>query len=452
MDSAQTLELAVQYHQAGNLGEAEKLYRQVLQAQPRHPDALHLLGVIAHQAGRREQAIDLMQSALRERPNFAEAQCNLGCVRLEMGDLASAEQTFRAAVRTDPRHARAQGFLASLLHGKLPADERAMLERRLADSDLDDSSRASLHFSLAQVCDARGEYEQAAAHMRQANALALTVYHRLGKRYERDQHARFIDFLMSAFTTEFFERVRGFGLETERPVFIVGLPRSGTTLTEQILAAHSQVFGAGELTLGRDVFLVLDPQPTEQGLLAALSGMQCDTVRRAAQWHLDQLNSLNSTAARVVDKLPENCLYLGLLAVLFPRGKFIHCRRDLRDVGLSCWMTNFTQLDWANDLDDIAGRFRGYLRIMEHWRRVLPVPMLDVRYEETVADLPGTARRIVEWCGLNWEPACLDFHEAVRPIRTASAIQVRKPIYTGSVGRWRHYERELRAWFATLNS
>jgi hypothetical protein len=153
---------------------------------------------------------------------------------------------------------------------------------------------------------------------------------------------------------------------------------------------------------------------------------------------------------RIVDKMPDNYVFLGLLAVLFPRATFIHCRRDLRDVAVSCWMTDFHGIRWANDMDQIAGRFQQYRRLMDHWREVLPVPMLDIDYEETVADLEGMARRLLDWCGLAWEPACLRFHETQRPIRTASVTQVRQPIYKGSVGRWRNYERELAKLFMKL--
>jgi hypothetical protein len=148
--------------------------------------------------------------------------------------------------------------------------------------------------------------------------------------------------------------------------------------------------------------------------------------------------------------MPDNYLYLGLLAILFPKAKFIHCRRDPRDIAVSCWMTNFSHIRWANDPDHIASRFAEYHRIMEHWRGVLPVPVLDVDYEETVADLEGVARRLVAWCGLDWEPACLAFHEGRRPVRTASVTQVRQPIYSRSVARWKHYEPTLGPMFAKL--
>jgi hypothetical protein len=172
--------------------------------------------------------------------------------------------------------------------------------------------------------------------------------------------------------------------------------------------------------------------------------------RRIGEQHLKRLEELNADRSRVVDKMPDNYLYLGLLAALFPRAKFIHCRRDLRDVAVSCWMTNFRQIRWANDPDHIAARFQAYGRIMEHWRRVLPVPMLEIDYEETVADREGAARRLVAWCGLEWEPACLHFHEGNRPVRTASVTQVRRPIYWRSLGRWKNYERSLEPLLARL--
>jgi hypothetical protein len=173
-------------------------------------------------------------------------------------------------------------------------------------------------------------------------------------------------------------------------------------------------------------------------------------VQQVAQGHLDRLDALNDRAPRVVDKLPENYLNLGLIVTMFPRAKLIHCRRDLRDVAVSCWMTNFQQIRWAADPEHIAARFREYRRVMDHWRQVLPVPLLEVDYEETVADLEGAARRLVGWCGLVWEPACLNFHETRRPVRTASITQVRQPIYTHSVARWKNYAGALAPLFAQL--
>jgi hypothetical protein len=254
--------------------------------------------------------------------------------------------------------------------------------------------------------------------------------------------------MIAVCTPDFFAQVRGFGLESELPVFVVGLPRSGTTLVEQILASHSQVFGAGEIKLARDTMAAFGGEGIDS--VEGLRRLNRPTAQRLASRHLESLRAFHGTALRIVDKMPENYLYLGLLASLFPRAKFIHCRRDLHDVAVSCWMTHFQQIHWANDQQHMASRFSDYERIMEHWRKVLPVPLLEVDYEETVADLEGVARKLVAWCGLAWEPTCLEFHRAKRPVRTVSAVQVRQPVFRTSVGRWKHYEQALASLFAQL--
>jgi hypothetical protein len=321
----------------------------------------------------------------------------------------------------------------------------------LTDPAVTGPNRLGLHFGLAQVLDSRGRHAEAADHLRHANALRLAVARQQGKVYEPHEHRLLVDGLIAAFTRELFERTRGFGLDTELPLFIVGLPRSGTTLIEQILASHSQVHGGGELRFVRQSFEALP-----EVLQCPASPCQCvaafnrGTVEHIARDHLARLDRLDGVALRVADKMPDNYLYLGLIAMLFPRARLIHCRRDLRDVAVSCWMTNFRQIRWANDLGHIAARFADYRRLMSHWRQVLPVPVLEVSYEETVSDLESVARKLVAWAGLSWEPACLAFHETVRPVRTASVAQVRQPIYTRSVARWKNYEKDLAPLFEQL--
>ena len=258
--------------------------------------------------------------------------------------------------------------------------------------------------------------------------------------------------MLATFTPQFFARASGFGLETEQPVFIVGLPRSGTTLVEQILASHSRVFGAGELRYCDETFQSLPKAMNRNDTpFDCLPDLDRETARRLAQRHLDRLRALDARALRIVDKMPENYQYLGLIRVLFPRSRLIHCRRDLRDVALSCWMTNFASVPWACDAEQIVSHFEEYSRLMDHWRKVLPAPPLDVVYEELVEDPEGVARRIVKWCGLEWEPGCLRFYETRRPVRTASALQVRRPIYKSSVGRWKNYEKSLGELFSRVH-
>jgi tetratricopeptide (TPR) repeat protein len=429
--------------------EAIARYQVALRLDPVHAESHNGLGWVRHEQGRYEEAMRHYREALRLDPSLAAAHGNLGTLLEELSDFPAAERCFREALRHDARQAGALAQLATMLRAKLPEADLAAMRRLLDDPYLSGGKRSALHFGLAQALDARGNYAEAAEHLRQANALALAQWQQRGQAYDPVSHARFASGMIAACTPEFFARVRGWGLETERPIFIVGLPRSGTTLTEQILAQHSQVFGAGELSLVPEAFSTLpgrrEAEPPER-----LGRLDPETARGIARRHLDRLGELNASARRVADKLPDNYQFLGFLAALFPKAKFIHCRRDLRDVAVSCWMTHFRQIRWASDPDHIATRFQEYARLMAHWRRVLLVPLLDVAYEETVADLEGTARRLVAWCGLEWEPACLAFHEGKGPVRTASVSQVRQPLYARSVARWKHYETSLGSLFDRL--
>jgi tetratricopeptide (TPR) repeat protein len=442
---------------ASALGEKELYddalarYEVALRLDPGFAEAHNGIGFIRHEQGRDEEARAHYETALRLKPDFAPTHGNLGTLLEELNDLQGAENCFRAALRHDPSHAGALAHLATLLRGKYPEEDLARLRELLADPDLLEGKRAVLHFGLAQTLDARGAYTEAADSLRQANALTLSARRKRGLDYDPASHTDFVTQMIAACSTAFFERLRGAGSETERPVFIIGLPRSGTTLVEQILASHSQVWGAGELRFAREDFESLPSvMNSAEPAMTCLGRIDREGIGTVGERHLARLHALNEPASRIVDKMPDNYLYLGLLAVLFPKAKFIHCRRDLRDIAVSCWMTNFRQIRWANDPDHIAKRFGEYLRLMEHWRTVLPVETLDIAYEDTVADVEGVARRLVAWCGLNWEPGCLAFHESKRPVRTASVTQVRQPLYTRSVARWKHYQSALGELFEKL--
>jgi tetratricopeptide (TPR) repeat protein len=424
-------------------GEAIPCWERVLALEPTRAVAHRSLGWCLQEEGRQEEAVVHYRQSLRLQPDAGSTYLNLGGWHEERGELAEAEASFREALRVAPNFALPHARLATLLSSKLPDADLGALEERLKDTTLGDGPRARLLFGLAHVLDARGEYARAGECLRQANALSLGQ-DRGRPPYVPSEHERFADALIRTFDVSWFARTAGLGSSTRRPVFIFGLPRSGTTLIEQVLASHSRVHGAGELRFARQTFDAV-PGVTGRSVspMEAVVEIDAAALRVLAERHEARLQALGGLAERIVDKMPDNYMYVGLLAALFPKATFIHCRRDVRDVAVSCWLTDFRSIRWANDPGHIASRITQYRRLMDHWRKVLPVPMLEVDYEETVTDLEAVARRLVAACGLAWEPACLEFHQTRRPIRTASVSQVRQPVYQRSVARWKNYEREL---------
>jgi tetratricopeptide (TPR) repeat protein len=444
--------LAELYTEREDPGEAIPHYeRAVALAEDERP-GIHLsLGWALQEEGRLTEAREHYETALKIQPDSAAAQLNIGGLSEEQGQMDKAEEAFRTALRLQPAFPIPHARLATLLRGKLPDEDLAALEKRLADPQLPQGPRARLLFGLCHVLDARGDYARAGECLRESNALSKELAK--GQReYVPADHERFVNGLLKTFDSALFARVGGAGHDSRLPVFVFGLPRSGTTLIEQILASHSRFHGAGELRMARQSFEAIPATLGLPGLpMECVPHIDGPALRRLAEQHLERLRTLaGNRPDRVADKMPDNYMYLGLMAVVFPRATFIHCRRDLRDIAVSCWMTDFRSIRWANDPEHIASRFQQYRRIMDHWQAVLPSPIHHVDYEETVADTESVARRLIAACGLEWEPACLEFYRHDRPIRTASVTQVRQPVYKRSVARWKNYEPSLGKLFATL--
>ena len=446
-------ELADLYQKREDLDRAIEIRRRILHLTPGNPvDARLELGSALQADGRHPEALEQFLVAQQECSSSPQVHLALGGIYEEQGDMAAAEAEMRAALATQPRFPVAYARLATLLRGKLPDGDLGVIEDLLSDPTLGQVPRARLLFSLAHVLDARGDYTRAAACLKEANASTLHSRRAEGLAYDPDHHDRLVQGIMNGFDRAFFQRTSDFGLTTKRPVFVVGLPRSGTTLVEQILASHPRVFGAGERLFGRRSFEGL-PAATGRNLPPAecVASAGKAALNGLAQQHLVRLNALNQGRSdRIVDKLPDNYLYIGLLYSMFPDSLFVHCRRDLRDVAVSCWMSDFRSIRWANCPEHIGSRFLRYRQLMEHWKEVFPGNLIEVNYEETVSDLEAVSRRLIEKCELEWHTSCLEFYHTPRVVRTASLTQVRQPIYTNSVARWRNYQDVLADLFALI--
>jgi tetratricopeptide (TPR) repeat protein len=428
----------------GEPAEAIPCYRQAVRWRPTYADACLNLGNALRQDDRLDEGLAWYREAVRLRPASAKARNNLAAALLEMGEVREAETHLRDSLKFEPGSAQVLHTLAAngLYTDADPGPDQ--LRARLAQGGIPPLEAAQLHFVLAHLLDRAGRADEAFDHFREANRHGREVARQAGDAFDPEEHSRLVDRLMAVFTPTYFERVRGLGLDTEVPVFVVGMPRSGSSLVEQILSHHPDVAGVGELrdlprlaaSLSRRLGAA-EPYPE------CVSRLDGATARQLAEGYLARVQGLAGAARRITDKMLENFLHLGLIATLFPRARVIHCRRDPLDTCVSCFCQMFRSLNFTWDLGDLGHYHRQYERLMAHWRAALPLPVLDVVYEELVAEPEGGSRRLVEFCDLPWDERCLRFHENPRPVRTVSKLQVRRPVYSSSVGRWRRYAAHL---------
>jgi tetratricopeptide (TPR) repeat protein len=492
---------------SGILPDAIRCLTRSLQIDPRHADSWHNLGCALKTAGDRDgafkafknalaidaqrantylalgnllieseqfdDAVECFERAARHDPTLTAARSRLAQQLSERGQVQRAESLFRQSLGLDPNHVQswfglgrtledlgeAEGALGCYRNvlSRMPAHAHAIgqylalvrddaepevLTRALSimnDETTADDARALIGYGLLKYHDRRCDYAAAAA----AGLAANAARRRSAGPLDRAALAQRIDHMLSRYDEEFFAARRRFGLGTDQPVFIVGLPRSGTTLTEQILSAHPLLHGAGELPdLARIAQRCIGPD--EEPWLAAFHLDEMASRKHGYEY----LGALRAGAPKgrrhISDKSPLNFFQLAFAALLFPRARVIHCRRSACDNALSIWMENFNPGQrYATDFSDLAYFTAQYERLMEHWRQHLPLPILELQYEETVRDTEIQARRLMEFLEVPWDKRCLDFHRSERAVQTPSRWQVRQPIYTRSVGRWRTYAEYL---------
>ncbi len=300
---------------------------------------------------------------------------------------------------------------------------------------------AYIHFALGKGLEDVGDYPRAFEHWLEGNALR-----RREVEYNETAYQRAFQAITERFDQSLLDRFGGVGDPSPVPIFIVGMPRSGTTLVEQILASHPQVQAAGELShLHRVASTVPDADGRVIAFPQSIARLDGDGFRRMGQAYLASLPTLGDGKTRITDKMPTNFAYVGLLRLILPNARIIHTVRDPVDTCVSCFSRLFPAgVTFSYDLAELGCYYRWYHELMEHWRTVLPAgAMLDVVYEDVIDDLEAQARRLIDYCGLPWDDRCLRFHQTNRPIKTASNVQVRRSLYRSSLARWRRYEAYL---------
>lgn len=418
----------------GQLTEAQACYRRALQINPNFAEAHRNLGIAQRLQGRTEEAQASCRRALDINPQSAATFTVLAEASADRGEFAEAEDLFKRAIAVEPTCPEAWAGRTRLR--KMTLGDTAWLSQaqRIAGQGLPPRREICLRYALGKYFDDIQDFEQAFMHFRRANE--LTKQTRL--EHDRQRLTQAVDLTIESYDRHWLNRPRTGAGDSARPVFIVGMLRSGTTLAEQILASHPAVFGAGELTYWSAAAATYRPAVRDEQLSAsALNTLAVDYLRL--------LRTLSADAARVVDKMPTNFAFLGLIHAALPNARIIHMRRNPLDTCLSIYLQHFeTIVSYANDMEDLAHYYAEYLRIMNHWRSTLPErAMLEVPYEGLVADQEGWSRKMLDFIDLPWDPRCLDFHRTRRTVLTASKWQVRQTISKASIERWRNYEKFL---------
>lgn len=470
-NSEQIFAEAVRLHQARRFKEAESAYRQVLTRAPRHAASFDALGRIASETRHYALAAELFGKAIAIEPDAAHFHMHLGNALKELGRLDEAIGSYRHAITLKPNYAEAYGNLGTLYISQGRGDEAcrafetasefspqrgmfyrlrafakplrredAMFRRMetLAQSlpTLSPQDAMELHFALGTAYGDSGDYHRSFAHLVAGNTLK-----RQRVAYDDAKALSILERIATIFSREFLAARRDYGLATQLPIFIVGMPRSGSSLIEQILASHPAVFGAGELPILPHLLNRGDSPPKVE-FPENIPAMSMSEINRLADQYYAVLRAEAPEATRIVDKLLENFMGLGLISLMFPRAKIIHIQRDPVDTCLSCFakLFNGNHLPYTYELTELGRFYRGYMRLMTHWRDVLPREMMiEIHYADLVGDFDRHARRIVEHSGLAWDERCRDFHRTERVVKTASALQVKQPLDRSTLDKWRAY-------------
>jgi len=419
----------------GEFAASETALRKAAKLDPKNSEALVTLGLTLGARSRLRDATSCFSKALVLKPHNASALCGLGWLASIEGRFQDCERLYREALESDPRKPYAWAGLAAVRRMTAADGEWLQGVERLVTAGLPPVDEAALRFAMGKYFDDVGDFAAAFGHYKRANELQKLVI----KPYDRRERSAAVDDTIRIYAPGMTQqRVEGVS-PSAKPVFVVGMMRSGTSLVEQIVASHPRAAGAGELDFWKDAALKHRDRLRGGMPDAALA-------KKLADSYLDALNGHSREALRVVDKSTFNSDHLGLIHAVFPRARIIYVRRDPVDTCLSCYFQQFANAaSFTFDLADLAHYYREHHRLMQHWRAVLPAgALLDVPYAELVADQESWSRRMIEFIGLEWDPRCLEYYATRRPVLTASNWQVRQRIYSSSVGRWRKYQRFIR--------
>lgn len=422
--------------QLGDLPGAIRAFSDAVARRSGYPEAKANLAGAYFKAGDYENAETTYIDLLESHDTFAEAAHGLGVVLLAQGKIDEAEKRFRRAVELRPAFGEAWMNIADAKRDEIADADLETIQAKANDSRTPIEDRIALYFALATVEDARGNFDAAMEAARMANERRISVDQKAERSFDAAGFADEIDHLIATVTKDMLQGFSGLGDPEAQLVFICGMPRAGTSLVEQMIAAHPSVHGAGEVDI---LSGLLDAYPDD------MANFDAERVRDLADMYLRRLATAPRDGVIVTDKTPLNVFFLGLAQTLFPKSKVIHCKRDPRDVALSCYFQNFKSvgMNWSNSFADISAYMAAEQKMFAHWQDTLSIDLMDVEYRALVDDPRAMGEALVGFLGLEWDDAVASPERADGAVLTASNWQVRKPIYKTSLDRWRNYETHL---------
>lgn len=488
-DQADVLNGLAEYHfWSRNLEAGVDILKHSLEIQPDQADVILKIGSVFQDLGRPEDARRYYLRAITLNNTLWDAHTGLANAQEMLGDWGAATETYKKMLAIDANSVQARAGLAHILERKHQQQDAMELlgplleepqpcisaictyanickenkessaaipycEEALKRPDTGSRDKCLLHFNLGKLYNDSGDYAKAFSHFREGNELEKTLH---WHRYNPEKQANFVDWSIENYTEASLQTLPRSTRHSKQPVFVIGMPRSGTSLTEQIISSHPDAHGAGELT---DVYDFAQSLPANIGniknspLASNLEQITKERINSFADRYLKRLASFSPSAARIVDKMPGNFLYLGIIELAFPDAYIIHCKRNPIDTCLSIYFQQFTSSQsYANDLKSLGHYYLEYLRLMSHWKQICTIPILDISYESLITDPEGHIHDLINFIDLDWNDRCLEFHRTKRDVNTPSYQQVRQPIYSSSVERWRNYSTEIRDLTELLSS
>lgn len=424
--------------EGNRIDNAIKCYEQVLELEPEHQSAKVFLAQALIKEGEFSTARDYLSEILNTNPNNVTAYVGLGNIMRQEGNFNGAESQYNKAREINNRAAGAISGLSQCR--KYTKEDYQFIENTKNITNVEQSG--TLCFALGKLYDDIGDYDNAFQYYKIANDIKNKNIE-----YEKRINSEYTDNIINTFSDEFVHSFQGSGNESGLPVFIIGTPRSGTTLIEQIIASHPQVFGAGELKYITE--LANNKSTSGKSKVKypdRIKTLTPEDIHRESKDYLNKIKSLsnNQNTLRITDKMPANFMLLGYIKILFPNARIIHCKRHPLDSCLSIYFQQFlSRHQYAFDLENIGYWYKDYLRLMAHWQELFGPDIYHVEYDDTVNKLEETARSMIDYCGLEWDDNCLEFHKTRKNVKTASEWQVRQPIYKTSLARWQHYDKHI---------